>query len=65
VTHAFWCACHGGQQQTAEYLLNRGADMNWIGYDTLTPLGAAKRTGAHALVAWLIDRGGRMTEELD
>lgn len=57
VTHAFWCACHGGQQKVAEYLHNRGANINWLGYDRLTPLGAARRSGADALVAWLIDRG--------
>jgi hypothetical protein len=44
--------------------LNRGADINWIGYDNLTPLGAARRTGAPALVAWLIDRGAKMTADL-
>jgi ankyrin repeat protein len=64
VTHAFWCACHGGQQHVAEYLLARGADINWVGYDQLTPLGAARRTGANALVAWLMHRGAKMTEEL-
>ena len=64
LTHAFWCACHGGQQEAAEYLLNRGADINWIGYDKLTPLGAARRTGANGLVAELIHRGAKLTEEL-
>ena len=64
VTHAFWSACHGGQQPAAEYLLQLGADINWVGYDNLTPLGAARRTGANALVAWLIHRGAKMTEEL-
>jgi ankyrin repeat protein len=64
ITHAFWCACHGGQQHVAEFLLDRGADINWVGYDNLTPLGAARRTGANALVAWLIHRGAKMTEEL-
>jgi ankyrin repeat protein len=57
VTQAFWCACHGGQQKVAEYLLDRGASLNWLGYDNLTPLGAARRAGANVLVAWLIHRG--------
>lgn len=57
VTHAFWCACHGGQKEVAEYLLNRGANINWSGYDRLTPLGAARRAGADVLIAWLIHRG--------
>jgi hypothetical protein len=64
LTHAFWCACHGGQQAAAEYLFDRGANINWIGYDKLTPLGAARRTGANALVAWLIHRGAKSTEQL-
>ena len=59
VTLAFWCACHGGQQEVAEYLLNRGSNINWLGYDNLTPLGAARRARAGALVAWLIHRGAR------
>jgi ankyrin repeat protein len=59
VTTAFWCACHGGQQKSAEHLLGRGAEINWVGYDGLTPLDAARRSRAHALVAWLEPRGGR------
>jgi ankyrin repeat protein len=57
VTNAFWCACHGGQQATATYLLERGADLNWVGYDKLSPLDAAKRSGAEELVEWLHRRG--------
>jgi ankyrin repeat protein len=53
VTSAFWCACHGGQRATAEYLLGRGADANSIGYDGLTPIEAARRSGATELAAWL------------
>lgn len=64
VTHAFWCACHGGQVHTAEYLLNRGANINWVGYDKLTPLDAARRTGANELVAWLFHRGAKSAQEL-
>ncbi len=62
VTHAFWSACHGGQCRTAEYLLGRGADINWVGYDELTPLDAAQRAGANELVAWLHHRGARSNE---
>jgi ankyrin repeat protein len=63
VTNAFWCACHGGQRATAEYLLGRGADLNWIGYDGLTPLGAARRAGADELAAWLVSRGATTERE--
>lgn len=65
VTNAFWCACHGGQKRAAELLLSRGAELNWIGHDGLTPLDAAVRHGAAPeLVAWLRERGGRAASEL-
>jgi uncharacterized protein len=57
VTHAFWGACHGGQQTTAKYLLERGADINLVGHDDLTPLDAAARSEAPTLVRWLRDKG--------
>ncbi len=59
ITKAFWCACHGGQRATAEYLLGRGAELDWIGYDELTPLDAARRHGTEELVEWLRSRGAR------
>jgi uncharacterized protein len=30
ITNAFWHACRGGYLQTAEYLLGRGADQNYV-----------------------------------
>jgi hypothetical protein len=59
ITGVFWGACHGGQRDTAEYLLAQGADLNWVGWDDLTPLGAARRSNANALVAWLHHQGAR------
>jgi hypothetical protein len=53
VTEAFWAACHGGQREAAEYLLDRGADRDWIGYDGLTPLDVARRSGARDVAEWL------------
>jgi len=64
VTNAFWCACHGGQRQTAEYLLDQGAELNWVGHDRLTPLDAAQRSNAHELTEWLRGRGARSASEL-
>ncbi len=64
VTAAFWGACQGGQQLTAEFLLERGADLNWIGYDELTPLDAARRSEAEDVVAWLVALDARSTSEL-
>ncbi len=65
VTNAFWCACHGGRRAPAEYLLERGADRNWVGYDGLTPLQAAERSGAADVVAWLRGVGGKSAAELE
>jgi ankyrin repeat protein len=53
ITAAFWLACHGGQRSTAEYLLAREADINWVGYDGLTPLDAALRSKQDQLADWL------------
>jgi hypothetical protein len=61
-TEAFWGACHGAQQRAAEYLLARGADLNWIGWDQLTPLDAATRSGADDLADWLQGRGARSAQ---
>jgi ankyrin repeat protein len=60
IDHAFWYACHGGQRGAAEYLLERGADLNWIpGWEKRTPLDAAIRGGADELVVWLRGRGAK------
>ncbi|MGH7474918.1 MAG: ankyrin repeat domain-containing protein [Longimicrobiales bacterium] len=57
---ALWASCHGGQRRAAEYLLERGADLNWIAtWERFTPLDAATRSGAHELVEWLKNRGAR------
>jgi uncharacterized protein len=63
VTEAFWQACHGGQRAAAEYLADRGADLNWVGYDDLTPLDTARRSGADDLATWLQARGGTSAAE--
>jgi uncharacterized protein len=58
VNQAFWGACHGGRQQCASYLLDRGADLDWIpGWEDLTPLDAALRNGFTELAGWLRARG--------
>lgn len=53
ITEAFWGACHGGQLAMAEYLLARGADIAWVGWDELTALDAARRSEANEIVALL------------
>ena len=64
ITRAFWGACHGGQRSTAEYLLDRGAELNWIpSWERVTPLDAAQRSGADELVDWLRARGAKAASE--
>ena len=64
VTHAFWSACHGGQREAAEFLLGKGPAINWVGYDGLTALEAAERSGAAELAAWLQSVGARRAAEI-
>lgn len=65
LTVSFWCACHGGQQPAAAYLLGLGADLNWVSvWDGLTPLDAAIRAGADDLVASLRSRGANSASDL-
>ena len=64
ITNAFWNACRGGQRATAEYLLARGADMNWVGHDRKTPCDVARESGDDDLLQWLRARGARRAEEL-
>ncbi|MET9296166.1 ankyrin repeat domain-containing protein [Streptomyces sp. NPDC003077] len=59
VTDALWCACLGGQRAVAAYLLERGGDVDWIGFDGLTALDVARREGHETLAAWLLARGAR------
>jgi hypothetical protein len=64
VTRAFWFACHGGQRDAAAFLLARGADVNWIPtWERVTPLDAARRSGAEELVTWLVGKGARSAKE--
>lgn len=64
VTNAFWYACRGGQRPTAEDLLARGADINWIGHGDMTPLQAARESGNVFVAAWLRGLGAKTTDEL-
>lgn len=66
INAAFWGACHGGRLPTAQYLAERGADIDWIPlWEPATPLDAAERNtaepGAAAgdLVSWLREHGGK------
>jgi uncharacterized protein len=64
ITMAFWNACHGGQQATAEYLLDHGAELNWIGWDDKTPLDVVDQANRPELTTWLRARGAKHATEL-
>jgi uncharacterized protein len=64
ITDSFWSACHGGQLRTAEYLLERGADINWIGWDDKTPLDLVDEDSQPELAGWLRSRGAKHAAEL-
>ena len=62
VSQAFWHACAGGQRRAAEYLLSRGADLNWEpDYAEGTPLDAADGPGTRQenVISWLRELGAR------
>lgn len=64
MTIALWGACHGGRLPTARYLLSQGADIDWIGYDGLTPLDMALASKNADLTAWLTACGAHTRAEL-
>jgi ankyrin repeat protein len=65
VSQAFWHACAAGQRRAAEYLLARGADLNWTtDYAHGTPLDAASGTGTRRenVLTWLRELGARSAD---
>src|SRR5215470_16574322 len=62
VSQAFWHACAGGQRRAAEYLLARGADLNWEpDYAHGTPLDTSTGLGTRQenVLTWLRELGAR------
>lgn len=65
VNTGFWYACHGGQFNAAIFFLGEGASLNWIPeWEKLTPLDAARRSGANHLVEFLRTHGAKSATEL-
>jgi uncharacterized protein len=64
ITQSCWSACHGGQLNTAEYVFERGANINWIGWDDKTPLDLVNEATQPELAAWLRARGAKHAKEL-
>jgi ankyrin repeat protein len=65
LSQALWHACSGGQRRAAEYLLSRGADLNWVpDYAHGTPLDAASglATQRQTLIGWLRAQGALSSE---
>jgi uncharacterized protein len=61
-SQAFWHACAAGQRRAAEYLLSRGAELNWEpDYARGTPLDAASGLGTQQenVLTWLRELGAR------
>jgi len=64
ITGALWHACRAGQLQTVQYLVEKGANLNWVGWDNLAPLDGAQQSGRNDLVAWLREHGAKPASEL-
>jgi ankyrin repeat protein len=65
ISQAFWHACAAGQRRAAEYLLSRGADLDWVPpYAQGTALDAASGLGTRQenVIAWLREHGARPDE---
>jgi uncharacterized protein len=65
VSQAFWHACAAGQRRAADYLLSRGADLNWEpDYAHGTPLDAATGLGTRQenVISWLRELGVRSAD---
>jgi ankyrin repeat protein len=56
ITRAFWHACRAAQQNTAAFLVERGADPDWVGWDHKTPRQVASESGDSDFIAWLDQR---------
>ena len=64
VTQALWSASAGGQHEAAVYLVERGADINWAGWDNHTPFDVAEQETATELARWLRTLGAKRASEL-
>ncbi len=65
INQAFWHACGGVQRRSAELLLDRGADLDWVpDYAEGTPLDAAHGGGTRQnnVIEWLESLGARSSE---
>ena len=60
---AFWHACSGGKRETAELLLEHGANLDWLApWEKQTPLDVAEQNSCTEVAAWLRSRGAQHAE---
>lgn len=65
LNRTFWSACHGGRLETAAWLLDQGADIDWIpDWEDTSPLDAAARRGSFELITWLHARGASTASDI-
>jgi len=64
ITQALWSACNGSQLPAAQYLVDHGADINWIGWDDKTPLDLVDEAAEPELARWLRAQGAKRAEEI-
>jgi ankyrin repeat protein len=64
ITNGLWYAAHGGQGEAAQYLLEKGADPDWVGHGGRTAFDAAQNSGAKELADWLRSKGARTAAEV-
>jgi ankyrin repeat protein len=64
ITAALWHACRGGQLETVQFLVGKGANINWVGWDKIAPLDGAVQSKNAALITWLLQQGARHARQL-
>lgn len=58
ISYSFWNACFAGQLDTAKYLAEKGADINWVpAWCEESPLDGAIKHGNDQLIDWLKSLG--------
>ncbi len=63
ITIALWYSCNGSRRDAVAYLLDRGADLNWVGWNHQTPLDVAVANGDVHFADWLRSLGAKSATE--
>jgi ankyrin repeat protein len=65
ITMALWSASNGGQRESAAFLIDRGGDLNWVGWDHKTCLDVALSNDDPDFGEWLRARGAKRALDLE